>query len=94
MWLQNLLWVQRVQEIDSKILDITNLVAKACLNKKATEIIYKISDTSFITTPEFDRLTKNKFWCKSERSSKSLASKSQVDNTVVIAEKNRDKVSI
>ena len=41
------------------------------LNTKATETENKIPDTTgFITTPEFNRLTKLNFICKDERNNK------------------------
>ena len=62
-----------------KITGITNLATKASLNKKVTEIGNKISDTiGFITTPEFNRLTKISFDARIKQEAKSLASKIQV----------------
>ena len=44
---------------NKKIPSVTGLVTTASLNVKVTEIENKISDTTdFITTPEFNRLTK------------------------------------
>ena len=39
--------------------DITNLITKSALNTKSAEVKNKILDTrGFLSTPEFDRLTK------------------------------------
>ena len=44
------------------MLEITNLAAKAAVNAKATQIEKKNPDTaSFITIPEFNRLTRLSF---------------------------------
>ena len=49
----------KIIEIENKIPSITGLVSTVALKTKATKIENKIPNTSrFITTPEFDRLTK------------------------------------
>ena len=79
-------------EVESKICDITNLATKAALKTKATEIENKICDTTgFITTPEFNRLTKLNFNARMEEEVESLASKGQVDTALDIADTNRGK---
>ena len=58
-------------EVGSKTPDITNLATKAALNVISTEIENKTADpTGFISIAEFNRLIKNKFWLKNERSRK------------------------
>ena len=62
-----------------KITGITNLATKASLNKKVTEIGNKIFDTTgFITTSEFNRLTRISLDARIKQEAKSLASKIQV----------------
>ena len=51
--------MQKRQKLKKKQPDITNLDTKISLNTKATETENKIPDTtSFLTTPEINRLTK------------------------------------
>ena len=53
-----------VTDVENKIPDITNLAIRTNLNIIAVEIDFEIPNTSsFITTPEFNRLTKM-MWCK------------------------------
>ena len=60
-------------------MNITNLT-KAALNTKATEIENKIPHTiGFITTPEFNRLTKINFDARMKEVTKNLANKSHAD---------------
>ena len=64
-------------EVESEIPDITILTTKVALNTKSIEIEKKPSDaTGFITTPEFNRLTKISCDTKIKKASKGLASKS------------------
>ena len=64
-------------EVESEIPDITILTTKVALNTKSIEIEKKPSDaTGFITTPEFNRLTKISCDKKMKKASKGLASKS------------------
>ena len=73
----------KVTEIENKI--CTNLTTKAPLNTKATEIENKIPDaTGFTTAPEFNRSTKINFDARIKEV-KSLASKTQVDAALNIA---------
>ena len=55
----------------------------------ATKIENKIPDD----TPEFNRLTKKDFYAKMKQKVKSLLSKSQVDNAIDIADKNKEKIN-
>ena len=72
---------------------ITNLVTEAALSTKVTEIENKIPDTAdLISTPEFNRLTKMSFDVKMRGAVKNLANKSQIDNAIDIADKNRGKI--
>ena len=48
--------------------------------------------SSFITTPEYNRLTRISFEARINEAAKILASKSQVDNALNIADKNREKI--
>ena len=78
--------VTKATEIENKISDITNLATKATRNTKATENEKKILDTtSFITNSKFSGF-KN---LKMKEAVKTLASKSQVDSAIDIADKNR-----
>lgn len=55
---------------------------------KKPQRLKKISDnTGFITTPDFNRLTKIIFDVKMKKKSKSLASKIEVHNALSIADK-------
>ena len=67
----------RIQLIERKILDITNLATKANLSEKSTKTGNKIPYTrKFIHTNEFSRL-RNKCWCKNSANMKKSC-KSQV----------------
>ena len=44
-----------------------------------------------ITTSEFNKINKTKFWCKMKQGAKSFACKCQVDNALDRADKNREK---
>ena len=80
------------KEVESKIPDITNLAIKVALNTKATVIENKIPDTTgFITTPEFNRLTKISFDARMKEAAKTLASKSQIDNSFDISDENEKR---
>ena len=68
-------------EVESKICDITNLATKATLNEKDTDWRQNTSCTGFITTPEFNRLTKIK------EETESISSKSQEDTALYIADR-------
>ena len=71
--LQRLLKIQKPQKLRVKR-DISN--TKATLNTEVTEIENKVPDTTgFITTPEFNRLTKISFVAKMKQAAKILASK-------------------
>ena len=68
------------------------LTARTALSTTATEIENKIPDaTGFITTPEFNRITKIIFDARMKQEAKSLTRKSQVDTARDIADKNREK---
>ena len=72
--------------------DISNLVTKTVLIIKAREIVSEIPDTTgFITTPEFNGLTKTSFDVRIKEAAKGLARKSQVDNALDKADKSREK---
>ena len=63
------------------------------LNTKHIQIENKIPDTKgSFRSPEFNRLTKISFDARIKEATKSLVSKSQVDNALDIADKNREKV--
>ena len=82
IWLQKPLYT-KAREIESKIVDTTNLATKVVLNMKATEIENQTPDTnSFITTPEFNRLTKVNFDARMEEAVKNLATKSEIKNAL------------
>ena len=71
--LQRLLKIQKPQKLRVKR-DISN--TKATLNTEVTEIENKVPDTTgFITTPEFNRLTKISFGAKMKQAAKILVSK-------------------
>ena len=54
----------KATDIESKIPDIPDLTIKAALNTKAAKSENNIPDTTgFITTLEFNTLTKISFWC-------------------------------
>ena len=83
----------KATEIECKIPEITNLATKDALNTKVTEIESKIPDTrGFVTNPAFTRLTKIIFDTSLTEAAKNLASKSQVDNAIDIANKSREKL--
>ena len=83
---------KKAVEVESKMKDITNLTTKTALNSKVTETENKIPDTTdFNACPEFNRLTKISFDVGIIKASKSLASKSQVDNALDIVDKNKEK---
>ena len=66
----------KTTENDGKIPDIANLVTKAAINTIATEFENKIPDaSSFITTPESDRLAEANFDAIMKEAAKSLVSK-------------------
>ena len=76
-----------------KIPNIASLAAEAALNTKAAEIENKIRDsTGFITTPQFNRLVKIRFDARMKEAAKNLASYSQVNNALDIAEKNGENI--
>ena len=88
----NLALNTKATEVESKIPDITNVTTQAALSAKATETENKIPDsTCFITTPKFNKLTKNSVDARIKEKSKSFASKSQVDNALDVAEKIQEK---
>ena len=73
----------KITEIENKICNFTGFVTTAGLNAKATKIGSKKHDTaSFITTQEFNRLTKIRFDAKMKEAAKILASKSKVDHAL------------
>ena len=66
---------------------------KAALSTKTTEIENKMPHTTtFITTPEFIRLTKVNFDARMKQELKGIASKSQLDAALDMANKNREKI--
>ena len=72
-----------VTAVENKIPSGSNLVKKIDYNTKNNEIEKKIIDYNhdkFITTPEFNRFTKEIFDLKLKRAN--LASKSDIDNFV------------
>ena len=61
---------------------------------KIGKIKNKISDiTSFITTPELNRLTKISFDARMKTAAKNLASKGEVKNALDLGEINGEKTS-
>ena len=81
----------KAAEIETKTPDIKNLVTN--LNTKPTKIENEIPDTTrFITTSEFNRLTKISFSCKNEIRSKKPSIKRKVDTARYIADKIREKI--
>ena len=69
------------------------MATKAVLKAKATEIENKIPDTtSFITIPEFNKLSKVSFDSRIKEAVKILASKSHVDKALDIANENGEKM--
>ena len=52
----------------------------------------KSDTTSFITFPEFNRLTKNYFDAIIKETTKPLGSKCQIDAAIDIADKNRENI--
>ena len=76
-------------EIEDEIPGITNLDYKTTIIIKAGN---KIPDTTgFITTPEFNRLSKINFDARKKESTRSFASESQIDTTLDVADQNRKK---
>ena len=64
------------------------------MNTKAKKTENKIPDaTGFVTTAKFNRLTKISFDAKMKETVKILASKSEVDNALDIADKNGEKIT-
>ena len=53
---------------------------------------YLIFEIGFITTPKLNRLTKTSLDTRTQEAAKCLVSKSQVDNALDIAGKNREKI--
>ena len=83
----------KVAGVESKIPGLINPTVKATLNTKVTETENKISDTTgFVTTPEFNTLTKMSFDARIEEAAKNLIIKSQVDNVLDIADKSKEKI--
>ena len=79
----------KAAEAESKIRDITLLTTKAA-QIQAIEIESRISDTTrFLTTPEFNRLTKISFDTKWKKQQIALQVK---DNALDVADKNREKI--
>ena len=77
----------KVVEGESKISDITNLAPKA------TEIENKTLNTiNFTTFLEFNRLVKVSFDAKIKEVAKSLASKTQLNTALGVADTNREKI--
>ena len=69
------------------------MATEVALNTKAADIENKIHDsTGFITTPEFDRLSKIRFDARMKEAAKDLAIYSQVNNALDIAGKNGEKI--
>ena len=72
----------KTTEFESKITDVASLAANAALNIKATETENKIPNTKhFITTLEFNRLTKISFDAKMKELSKIPGKKSSRSTT-------------
>lgn len=67
----------KATEVESKIVEITNLTAKTAFNRKATKTENKTFDnTGFIKTPKSNRLSKIGFQARIKEAMKRLASKS------------------
>ena len=65
---------------------------KAAFNTKVTVIENKTPlTTGFVTTPEFNGLTKYRFDARMKQETKSLVSKNQVNTTFDIADKKEKK---
>ena len=79
-------------KIESKMPDITCLTSKLALNTKVIETEKMPDTTSFMTTPEFNRLAKISFNARIKKAVKNLVSKTQEDNTLNITDENREKV--
>ena len=75
--------------------DIIDLATKAALNLKAAETENKRPNTSsFITTPEFNRLTNISFDARMKEAEKILASKTEVKNALDVGDQNSKKKKI
>ena len=80
------------KRFEIEIPNVSGFVTTTTLNTKDTQIENKIPDTTgSFTSPEFNRLTKISFDVRIKETTKSLVSKSQVDNALDIADKNREK---
>ena len=82
----------KTAKIGSKIPNFTILATNVALNIKATEIGKEVTDSNhFVNAQKFNRLTKISFDEKVKEASKSVASKSKVDNALDLGDKNREK---
>ena len=71
-----------IGEVDNKILNTSSLVTSTVLNTKISEIGNKIPDhTKYITTPEFNKLTAEKFAERLKQAN--LVSKTDFDNKLI-----------
>ena len=83
----------KVTENRNKILSATGLLTTAVLNRKGKVFENKMSDsTGFITTSEFHMLIKPSFNARIIEATKGLATESQGDTTLDIADKKRKEV--
>ena len=91
--LSNTALKQKVVDIKGKIPDISNLTTKAALNGIATEIEKKIPDNGkFITTPEFNNLTKLNFDDRMKEVAEKLGTKEKVNISINLGDQNNKKI--
>lgn len=91
--LSNTALKQKIADIKGKIPDISNLTTKAALNGIATEIEKKIPDNGkFITTPEFNNLTKLNFDDRMKEGAEKLGTKEKVNISINLGDKNKKKI--
>ena len=75
--------------------NITNVATKVAFNAKTTEIENKITlASSFITTPEFNRLTKLTFDRRMKKKTKSLPTESETKSELNLRDTNIEKMKI
>ena len=71
-----------VAEVESKKPDVNNLAPGVVLSRHVIEMENKMPDTkSFISTPEFNRLTKIRFDSKTKQETKSFTINSHIDTS-------------
>ena len=83
---------KKIADVEKKTWNIDGFVKKMDYNIVISETESKTPDTTDLTkAPEFNWLTKIRFDGRITKVTKSLVSKSQVDITLDIADKNREK---